>query len=371
MIAADSFDPASAKLLTVGADGAIRRLPRAALASLLKPGDLVVANDAATLPASLQGAVLPGGELIEVRLAAWVSIADPTRFVAIAFGAGDHRTPTEERARPPALAAGARLALGPLEAFIEGPIEPPSLFRLRFIGGHAAILAGLARHGRPIQYAHVERKLELRDVWTRIAAEPIAFEPPSAGFALDWSTVETWRGRGVGFVTLTLAAGISSTGSSALDRRLPFDEPYRIPESAAAAINRAKSRGGRIIAIGTTVVRALESAATATGRVRSGDGVARGRITRETPVRAADAILTGVHAPGESHFELLRAFAPDRVLERMRAEVEKHRFRTHEFGDFVLIERCPEEQPGTDRIDVFITDGDADEDRLAAGDRLF
>jgi S-adenosylmethionine:tRNA ribosyltransferase-isomerase len=339
MIAADRFDRVSAKLLAVGADGTMRRLPRAMLASLLKPGDLVVANDAATLPASLDGVVLPSGEAIEVRLAAWVRLGDPTEFVAIAFGAGDHRTPTEKRAPPPALSAGVRLALGPLEAFIEEPIEPPRLFRLRFMGCHAVIFAGLTQHGRPIQYAHVSRALSLRDTWTRIAAEPIAFEPPSAGFALDWSTVETWRRRGVGFVTLTLAAGISSTGSPALDLMLPFDEPYRVPESTAAAIDRAKSRDGRIVAIGTTVVRALESAATADGRVRAGMGIARGRVTPETPIRVADAILTGVHEPGESHFDLLRAFAPDPSLERMRAEVQKHRFRTHEFGDFVLIER--------------------------------
>ena len=155
------------------------------------------------------------------------------------------------------------------------------------------------------------------DVWTTIAADPIAFEPPSAGFALDWHTLAAWRQRGIGFATLTHAAGISSTGDPTLDLRLPFDEPYRIPEHTAAAIKRAKSEGGRIIAIGTTVVRALESAANADGSVRAGDGVASGRIGRETPLRVVDAILTGVHQPGESHFELLRAFANDAVLDQI------------------------------------------------------
>lgn len=119
-------------LLTVGADGMARHLPRAALASLFRRGDLVIANDAATLPASLKGVHCASGQPIEVRLAAWASVGDPTRLVAIAFGAGDHRTRTEDRSPPPPLIAGDRLALGPLEAVVEQALDPPCLFRLRF-----------------------------------------------------------------------------------------------------------------------------------------------------------------------------------------------------------------------------------------------
>jgi Queuosine biosynthesis protein len=180
------------------------------------------------------------------------------------------------------------------------------------------------------------------DFSTGIAADPIAFEPPSAGFALDWHTLAAWRERGIGLATLTHAAGISSTGDWTLDLRLPFDEPYRIPERTAAAIKQAKSKGGRIIAIGTTVVRAIESAANSDGTVCAGDGVARGRIVRETPLRVIDAILTGVHQPGESHFELLRAFASDAVLDQTYTALVEHDYRTHEFGDSMLIERVPE-----------------------------
>ena len=124
-----------------------------------------------------------------------------------------------------------------------------------------------------------------------------------------------------------------------LDLRLPFDEPYRVPERTAAAIAKAKAAGGRIVAIGTTVVRALESAADADGGVCAGDGVARGRIGRETRLRVVDAILTGVHQPGESHFELLRAFAEDTVLDRMSAILAERGYRGHEFGDSMLIAR--------------------------------
>jgi S-adenosylmethionine:tRNA ribosyltransferase-isomerase len=179
----------------------------------------------------------------------------------------------------------------------------------------------------------------LWNVWTKIAAEPFAFEPPSAGFALDWHIVAAWRERGIGFATLTHAAGISSTGDPVLDLRLPFDEPYHIPERTAAAVSHAKSRGRCIIAVGTTVVRTLESAAIGEGRVRAGSGVARGRITGETKLRIVDTVLTGVHAPGESHFELLRAFSDDAVLRAVSAALAQFDYQTHEFGDSVLIER--------------------------------
>jgi S-adenosylmethionine:tRNA ribosyltransferase-isomerase len=347
----------SAKLLAIDADGGMQHLPRTALASLFGPGDLVIANDAATLPASLHGIHDASGEAIEVRLAAWVSIRDPTRFAAIAFGAGDHRTPTEQRMLPPNLSPRDRLTLGPLVAIVvpivERPLDDPRLFQLRFLGDRATVIAGLARHGRPIQYAHVPEPLALWDVWTRIAADPIAFEPPSAGFALDWHTRAVWRRRGVDFATLTHAAGISSTGDPRLDLRLPLDEPYRIREHTAAAIRRARSKGRRIIAIGTSVVRALESAANPDGSVRIGEGVARGRIVRETPLRVADAVLTGVHQPGDSHFELLRAFANDAVLRQMSEAFTRLGYRPHEFGDSVLIERCARRHASLDRGESF------------------
>ena len=341
MIVADRPDRRSARLFIIDANRRMHQLPRTELATLFSPGDVVIANDAATLPASLHGTHCASDEPIEVRLAAWVSARDPTRFVAVAFGAGDHRTRTEDRPPPSSLSPGDRLLLGPLMAMVERLLDHPRLFALRFLGGREAVLAGLAQHGRPIQYAHVPEPLALWDVWTTIAADPIAFEPPSAGFALDWGTLAVWRHRGIGLATLTHAAGISSTGDRMLDLRLPFDEPYRIPEITAAAIKQSKSKAGRIVAIGTTVVRALESAANADGGVRAGDGVASGRISRETPLRVVDAILTGVHEPGESHFELLRGFADDAVLDRASAALVEFGYSAHEFGDSILIERQP------------------------------
>ncbi|RWE70286.1 S-adenosylmethionine:tRNA ribosyltransferase-isomerase [Mesorhizobium sp.] len=342
MIAGDRPDRRFARLFVVEADGTMRDLPRAVLATLFDPGDLVVANDAATLPASLHGMHVPSDEAIEIRLAGWLSLPDPIRFVAIAFGTGDHRTRTEDRLPPPPLSPGDRLQLGPLDAVVERLLDHPRLVELRFPGNRAAVLAGLARHGRPIQYAHVPEPLALWDVWTKIAAGPVAFEVPSAGFALDWLALQAWRRRDVGFATLTHAAGVSSTGDPALDLRLPFDEPYRIPEHTATQVARAKLGGNRIIAIGTSVVRALEAAANPDGNVRAGIGIATGRIARATRLHVVDAILTGVHQPGESHFELLRAFADDALLAKASAAFTAYRYRTHEFGDSMLLNRQPQ-----------------------------
>ena len=352
MIAADKpiRRAPSAKLQVVGARGRIRHARRAALVEFLRPGDLVVANDAATLPASLSGRHVPSGRPVEVRLAGRDSLSPEAvgRFSAVVFGAGDFRTRTEDRPPPPPLAPGDRLELGPLTATVECVLGHPRLVSLRFDGPAGAAWAGIARHGRPIQYAHLAEPLALWDVWTSFAGPPVAFEAPSAGFALDWGTLSALRARGVAFTTLTLAAGISSTGDAELDRRLPLDEAFRLPPGTAQAVRRAREHGGRVVAVGTTVVRALESAATPDGRVRAGDGVATLRIGPATPLRIVDVILTGVHEVGTSHHELLRAFATDATLERIDAELEGGSYRTHEFGDSVLIER-PRDGPCSTR----------------------
>ena len=242
--------------------------------------------------------------------------------MAVVFGAGDFRTRTEDRPLPPKLAPGDRLELGPLSATVESLLDHPRLVSLRFDGAARDIWAGLATHGRPIQYAHVPAPLALWDVWTPIAAMPVAFEPPSAGFVLDWASIRAMHRRGVAFATLTLAAGISSTGDPDLDRRLPFDEPYRIPASTAAAIHEARRQGGRVVAIGTTVVRALEHAAGGDGVVQPGEGVANQRLGPASELRVVDAILSGTHEPDSSHYQLLRAFADDATLADATAALE-------------------------------------------------
>jgi S-adenosylmethionine:tRNA ribosyltransferase-isomerase len=333
--------PAQAKLLIVDDRGNIRHWARSKFVDLLHPGDLIVANDAAVMPASLTGQHLPSGRTIEVRLVGRRSIApDAVReFSAVVFGAGDFRTRTEDRPLPPPFAVGDRLALGPLRAVVTELLSHPRLVRLEFDGSPADIWEGLARHGHPIQYSHVQKPLALWDVWTPIAGPPVAFESPSAGFALDWSVLNSMSARGVKFATITHAAGISSTGDQDLDALLPFDEPYQIPERTARAINKTKAGGGRIIAIGTTVVRALEDAAEFGGSVRVGEGLATHRIGVVSHLRVVSAILSGTHEPGTSHYDLLRAFIDDRTLDRVDQELNAHEYRTHEFGDSVFIEQ--------------------------------
>jgi S-adenosylmethionine:tRNA ribosyltransferase-isomerase len=325
--------PADARLLVIDERGAFAQAARTRLAHFFEPGDLVIANDAATVPASLHGVHLPSGATIEVRLAGRSSLAhEDLRFFAVIFGRGDWRTRTEDRPTPPPLALGDRLGLGPLRATVVGSLGHERLIALKFEGEADAVWAGIARHGRPIQYAYLDRALALWDVWTPIAAVPVAFEPPSAGFALDWKMLSALRGRGVAFATVTLAAGISSTGDPALDARLPFDEPYRVPAATSAAIVRAKAKQRRIVAVGTTVVRTLEHA-----RGRAGEGVADQRIGPATRLRVVDALLSGTHEPQESHYQMLRAFQDDGALARAGAALEAARYRTHEFGDSVLV----------------------------------
>ena len=343
MIPASGPDRRHGRLLWARADGRLKHLERSRLAMLFGAGDVIVANDAATLPASLFGRHARSGQSVEMRLAGWPEPVDWSmrrrRFVAVVFGTGDYRTPTEDRPPPPTMAPGDRITFGPLEAEVLQSLGHARLLLVRFSRPVGGFLPALARQGRPVQYAHVPEPLALWDVWTSLAARPVCFEPPSAGFALNWSVLDGWRRGGAVVATLTHAAGLSSTGDVALDQRLPLDEPYRIPEATAAMVNAGLRNGRRIVAVGTTVVRALEAAAGGGGAIRPGHAVARNRIGPATQLRVVDALLTGMHQPGESHFDLLRAFADRRFLTRVNESAETLGYRSHEFGDSLLIER--------------------------------
>ncbi|MGD8729209.1 MAG: S-adenosylmethionine:tRNA ribosyltransferase-isomerase [Gemmatimonadota bacterium] len=331
--------PPDARLLVVCGGGRLVHASRADLIRHLRPGDLLVANDAATIPASLTGMHAASGEPVEIRLAGRRTLApsDVYAFTAVAFGAGDYRTRTEERPSPPPLVPGDALVLGPLRATVTSVLGHPRLVTIAFDGTPDRVWGGIARHGRPIQYAHVPEPLRIWDVWTRVAGLPAAFEPPSAGFVLDWAFLDGLRERGVSFATLTHAAGISSTGDRGLDARLPLDEAYRIPSPTVDAVGSTMALGGRVIALGTTVTRALEHAAGEPGGMRPGDGLATQRIGQGTRLRVVDAIVSGTHEAGESHYELLRAFADHEVLTTMSRALDEEGYRSHEFGDSVLV----------------------------------
>ena len=307
-----------------------------ALPNLLRPGDLLVVNDAATLPASVPGTTA-AGDPVEIRLAG--EEPDGT-WRAVVFGEGDWRTPTESRPPPPALSPGDALRLGPgLGARVTGRSELSSrLVWLRFAGARDRVWARLYALGRPVQYAYEPLPLPLAQVQTPYAGRPWASEMPSAGRPLRLPLLARIRARGVGLAWLTHAAGLSSTGDAALDRALPLPERYEIPSATVARVLATRREGGRVLAVGTTVVRALEGAArTGGGELRHGPGVTDLRIDPGFRPRVVDGLLSGIHARDSSHFELLSAFLPGSLGVLYTLHVAASGYRGHEFGDSTLV----------------------------------
>lgn len=305
------------------------------LPGTLRSGDLLVVNDAATLPASIHG--VWEGEPVEARLA---GEREDGTWDAVLFGSGDWRTRTDERPPPPRLEPGARILFArDLAAEVERVSDlSPRLVALRFEGVPDAVVGALYRVGRPVQYAHLRAPLALGDVQTRYGARPWAAEMPSAGRPLTWELLGALRRGGVRLASLTHAAGLSATGDEALDALLPLPERFEIPDRTAAAVAAARTRGDRVVAVGTSAVRALEgSAAVHGGRVSAGRGVTDLRIGEGFAPRVVDGLLTGMHEPGTSHHRLLHAFAPPDLLERALALAEALGFLGHEFGDAMLV----------------------------------
>ena len=333
-------EPLDERLLVVDAaayavrDAHVRDLP-----SLLREGDLLVVNDAATIPASLR-ASCPGGAQMEVRLLA--RGGDDRTWRAVLFDDRDWRTRTEDRLAPPHVDPGDRLIVGDdLDATVLAldPISP-RLVTLRFAQDGAPLWSALYRHGRPVQYAHLAAPLDLWATQTPYGSRPWAVEEPSAGRPLCWRLLASVRARGVEVAFITHAAGLSATGDAVIDAALPLPERFDIPDATVAAVARAKARGARVVAAGTTVVRALEGcAAMNSGSLVAGEGTTDLRVGPSHRLRVADALFTGLHDPAASHFQLLQAFAPQELLERAYAHAEREGYLSHEFGDSSLIAR--------------------------------
>ncbi|MEY2932338.1 MAG: hypothetical protein RL033_3087 [Pseudomonadota bacterium] len=301
------------------------------LPQLLEPGDLLVVNDAATLPAALRGHVAATRQVIELRL---LGREPDGSWRAVAFGGGDWTTPTEHRPAPPVLGPGSELELGTLRARVSA-ISPlsPRLWQLRFEAEGAAFWSALYRSARPVQYSYLERPLELWDVQTAYGGRPWAVEAPSAGYPLDGARLLELRQRGVQLVSVTHAAGLSATGDAELDAALPLVERTFIPELTVQAVFATRAAGRRITAVGTSVVRALEGRALDQGTLTAGEGATSLRIGPGYRRRVVDALLTGMHDPTESHYALLQAFAPRALLDRAHARAEAWGYLGHEFGD--------------------------------------
>ncbi|HYQ00622.1 MAG TPA: S-adenosylmethionine:tRNA ribosyltransferase-isomerase [Polyangiaceae bacterium] len=300
------------------------------LPQFLAKGDALVLNDAATLPASLRA-----GPELEVRL---MSQLEGNIWLALCLGRGDHRMPTEERGTPPSLVVGSELSFGYGLSARVCRVDPdsPRLLEIEFQQQGAPLWQALYRAAAPIQYAYLSEPLALWDVQNAYAARPWAVEPPSAGKPLRFETLFRIAARGIALAHVTHAAGLSSTGDPALDARLPVAERYEVSEESAARLRAIRDNGGRIVAVGTSVTRALESAS-ASGTLRAGSRHTDLRLGPGSKLRFCDGLLTGLHEPTTSHFSLLEAYAPRALLDRSFRHAERAGYLQHEFGDSCLI----------------------------------
>jgi S-adenosylmethionine:tRNA ribosyltransferase-isomerase len=307
-------------------DGAIEHRTFSDLPELLAPGDLVVINVSATIPAALPARRATGGGRVRVHFATRAPhLDDDWRVVEIrsADGRRPARLPTGERLE---LRGGARLEL--VAPFASGA----RLMLARFCC-ELLVDEYLERHGEPIRYGHVSKPWPLDAYQTVYAISPGSAEMPSAGRPFTRELLSRLVARGVAVAPVTLHAGVSSPES----HEPPFPEWFEVPEHTAQAICDARHRGGRVIAVGTTVVRALESAVSAQDCACARSGWTGLVVTPECGVRSVDGMITGWHEPEASHLMMLEAIAGTELLQASYAAAVDHGYLWHEFGDSHLI----------------------------------
>ena len=321
-------DKTNVKLLVVKddriEDSSIARLP-----DHLRSGDLLVVNDAATLPASLPARDARNNQ-VELRLTTQLN---ERVWQAAVFGAGDWRTPTEDRPSPPRFAQGEEILIAPdFRARVRGEDQLSGrLLDLEFNLSGEKLWRNLYQHGKPVQYSYIDDELKLWSVQNVYSSRPWAVEMPSAGHALSWGLLLKLIRKGVQIVPLTHGAGLSSTGDMMIDQALPLAERFEIPSNTMEAVRRTRACAGRVVAVGTSVVRALESAD------QGSSGFTTLKLGPDYERRIVDGLLTGAHDVSESHYQLLRAFLPENVLARVSQHLERQDYLKHEFGDLCLI----------------------------------
>src|SRR5262249_34519729 len=191
----------------------------------------------------------------------------------------------------------------------------------------------LTRHGHPIRYGYVETELPIEAYQTVFALHPGSAEMPSAGRPFTRSLVTELVARGILLAPITLHTGVSSPELG----EPPYPERYHVPGATARRVHAVHEWHGRVVAVGTTVVRALETTAKPDGIVGAGRGWTNLVVTPERGVRAVDGLLTGWHEPRSSHLQLLEAVAGPDLVARSYPAASSHRYRWHEFGDVHLI----------------------------------
>ena len=310
-----------ALLVSRKSDGALTGACFDELGAFLEAGDVLVVNTSATLPAALP-AWTDGAEM-ELHLSTpvtereWVvELRTPDRFPAPMPRAGTKiDLPSGGCAEVVAPYMGSRrLAIALLSVGM--PVE-------RY----------LARHGRPIRYRHSPDGLGIEAYQTVFARDPGSAEMPSAARPFSAELVAQLAAGGVQFAPVTLHCGVSSLEAG----ESPYPERYRVPPETARLVNAARRHRRRVIAVGTTAVRALETVADDDGTVSAGAGLTNLVVTPERGVRAVDGLVTGWHEPESSHLQLLEAVAGPELLSRSYDAAHAAGYRFHEFGDSHVI----------------------------------
>ncbi|NEA60620.1 S-adenosylmethionine:tRNA ribosyltransferase-isomerase [Streptomyces sp. SID13666] len=311
---------------------AFRELP-----GLLRAGDVLVVNTSRTLPAAVGGRL--GLEPVTVHFSTRQDWGHPRPEVgghwAVEVRTPDGRGTTVPRAGGP---AGAVVELPDGERLVlEEPLSPRG-DRLWLARPSMADTAGyLHGHGRPIRYGYTERDQPLAEYQTVFSVPSPdglgSAEMPSAGRPFTTGIVTSLVSRGVQIAPIVLHTGVSSAET----HEPPYPEWFEVSPSTAGQVNAARSGGGRVVAVGTTAVRALESAADGRGTVRAARGWTDLVLTPERGVHAVDGLLTGLHEPAASHLLMLEAVAGAPLLERVYAEAVRGGYLWHEFGDVNLL----------------------------------
>ena len=294
------------------------------LPELLAPGDLLVLNTSATLAAALPATRGDGLEL-ELHLSTPAPGLDSDALWIVELRRGDtpfDRVEVGDRFELPSGAA----------AQILEPYAGVRLWVAR-LDLPQALAVYLAEHGQPIRYGYVSRRWPMSAYQNVYALEPGSAEMASAGRPFTAELITRLVAGGVLFAPVTLHAGVSSQER----HERPFAERYRVPEETARLVNAVRGWGGRVIAVGTTVVRALETVAGPDGTVVAGAGWTELVVTPERGLWAIDGLLSGFHESESSHLDLLRAAAGEELLRRSYAAAIAHGYCWHEFGDSHLM----------------------------------
>ena len=302
-------------------DSTFRKLGR-----FLAPGDLLVVNTSATIPAALDGR-LPDGQPIVVHLSG--TLPGDVCLVEARMPDGGATSPLrlDGAVDVELLGGGAARLLAPF-----ADSRRLWLARLEVPG---PVLDYAREHGRPIRYRHVAGDWPLRHYQTVFAREPGSAEMPSAGRPFSQELVTDLVGMGVAIAPLLLHTGVSSL--EGVER--PYPERYRVPGATASAVNAVRAAGGRVVAAGTTVVRALATVTDEHGVVHPGRGWTDVVVTPRTSLPSVGGLLTGWHEPESSHLQMLGAFAAPGALARAYRAALDLGYLWHEFGDSHLILR--------------------------------